>query len=92
MNDYVRYGKIFCVTIAYDCIIDANDSWEKIIYYSMISPAIHEQQVRIIASVSIGIYGIIYGLSDVNIDFKKINNYDEIVQISTQLYKKLLVN
>lgn len=74
----------FCATImAYDCLVDAKNVWEKLIIYS----ALHFGDSDTVAAISASWYGALYGFGDVPeknlkyLEFKK-----ELIKFGTELF------
>jgi len=62
INDgFIGSGGDDSVIIAYDCLIDAGDNFEKLIYYSML----HMGDTDTTGSIAAGLYGLIYGLEHI---------------------------
>lgn len=72
------------VIIAYDALIDAGDSWEKLVFYSML----HKGDTDTTGCIAAGWYGAVRGFQDVPektlkyVEFKK-----ELQDIGKRLYK-----
>ncbi len=73
------------VIIAYDCLLDAEDSWEKLVIYSML----HGGDTDTTGSIAAGWWGALKSFSDVppvateNLEYK-----DLLEKLGKQLYKK----
>ena len=73
------------VIIAYDCLLDAGKSWEKLVIYSML----HSGDTDTTGCIAASWYGAIYGFGEMpmhllkNLEYKK-----ELERIGKQLYKK----
>lgn len=73
------------VIVAYDCLLDAGNSWEKLIIYATINTFDSDT----IGAIACGFYGTMYGLDNIpkknieNIEFK-----DKLIKIGKLLYKK----
>lgn len=81
-NGYSGYSSII---VAYDCLIDAEDNWEKLVIYSMINSF----DTDTIGAISGGLYGAMYGASKVpknNTDH--IEEINDIINTGRLLYKK----
>jgi ADP-ribosylarginine hydrolase len=77
------------VIVAYDCLLDAGDSWEKLVIYSMINNFDSDT----IGAIAGGLFGTLYGLSNVPINnLKHIEFKDKLVKIGKLLYKKFFNN
>nr|QBK89004.1 MAG: ADP-ribosylglycohydrolase [Mimivirus LCMiAC02] len=73
------------VIIAYDCLLDSEKSWEKLVIYSML----HSGDTDTTGCIAASWYGAIYGFGELplhllkNLEYKK-----ELENIGKQLYKK----
>jgi len=73
------------VIIAYDCLLDCEGSWEKLIYYSMT----HSGDSDTTGSIAGAWFGAVYGFKDVpktmisNLEFK-----NELIKLGKDLFKK----
>jgi ADP-ribosylarginine hydrolase len=77
------------VIVAYDCLLDAGNSWEKLVIYSMIN----NFDADTIGAIAGGLYGTLYGLSNVPINnLKYIEFKDKLIKIGKLLYKKFYKN
>jgi ADP-ribosylarginine hydrolase len=73
------------VIIAYDCLIDCDGIWEKLVYYSML----HVGAGNITGSLASGLYGLVYGSDDVEKHLLKDFKYKgELEKIGKGLHKK----
>ena len=71
--------------IAYDCLIDADFFWEKLVIYSML----HIGDSDTTGSIAGGLYGALYGFGDVpENNLKYLELKDKCYQIGEKLYKK----
>jgi len=76
---------ISCCIVVYDCLIDAGDKFETLIFYSMLSVGDSDT----IGAVAAGLYGLMYGFSNIpqhlidNLELK-----DQSFEFGKQLYKK----
>lgn len=73
------------VIVAYDCLIDAGDNWEKLVIYSMINNFDSDT----IGAIAGGLYGTVYGLENVpkkNLEFLEFK--ENLIKIGKLLYKK----
>lgn len=52
---------VTCMLMAYDALLDAGDSWEKLIYYAML----HVGDSDTVGAIAGGIYGAMYGFKNV---------------------------
>lgn len=52
----------FCATImAYDCLLDCDGKWEKVIFYAILNPGDSDT----VGAITGGLFGAVYGFSDV---------------------------
>jgi len=73
------------VIIAYDCLIDAGNSWEKLVVYSML----HAGDTDTTGCIAAGLYGCMRGFKDVpNITIENLEYRKELENIGTKLYNK----
>lgn len=73
------------VIIAYDSLLDAEDSWEKLVFYSML----HAGDTDTTGCIAAGWRGAIMGFADIpEIIFKNLEYKDELKKIGQDLYKK----
>jgi ADP-ribosylarginine hydrolase len=76
------------VIMAYDCLLDAGDIWEKLIIYS----ALHWGDSDTVAAIACGWFGAKYGFSDVPSNNLKYLEYkEEIENLGENLYKKFVL-
>lgn len=71
--------------MAYDALLDANESWEKLIYYAML----HLGDSDTVGSIAGGLYGAMYGFK--NVPERLLDNLEkkeELIELSQKLYKK----
>ena len=71
--------------VAYDCLIDAEDKWEKLVIYSML----HVGDSDTTGCIAAGLYGLLYGFGDVpesNMKYLELKEQSE--EIGKLLYKK----
>lgn len=72
------------VIIAYDCLLDAQDSWEKLIIYSILNT-----DSDTVCSIACALFGTLYGLEKIPIkNMEFIENKDKTIKIGTNLYRK----
>jgi ADP-ribosylarginine hydrolase len=77
------------VIVAYDCLLDAGNCWEKLVIYSMINNFDSDT----IGAIAGGFYGTLYGLNNVPIgNLKYIEFKDKLTKIGKLLYKKFYKN
>jgi ADP-ribosylarginine hydrolase len=87
MMNTIGGSGVTCMIMVYDSLLDAGNSFEKLIYYGML----HAGDSDTVGAIAAGIFGAIYGDdSDViphhmllNIEFKK-----ELLELSEKLYKE----
>ena len=71
--------------IAYDCLLDAGKSWEKLVFYAML----HVGDTDTTGSIAGSWYGAIYGFGDVPMHIlDNLEMRGEIDKVGKQLYKK----
>jgi len=77
------------VIIAYDCLIDAGNKWEKLVVYSML----HNGDTDTTGCIAAAFYGAVYGFGEVNKNVLKYLEYkDELTKLGKGLYKKYYKN
>lgn len=73
------------VIIAYDCLLDAKNKWEKLLIYSML----HAGDTDTTGCIAASWYGALYGFGDVPRNrIEIIENINEIKDLSIKLYNK----
>lgn len=73
------------VIVAYDCLIDADNSWEKLVVYAMLNNFDSDT----IGAIAGGLFGALYGFSGVpKNNIIHIENKETLIKIGNQLYKK----
>lgn len=73
------------VIIAYDCLLDANKSWEKLVIYSML----HGGDTDTTGCIAASWYGALYGFHDVPIHrVKLLEKYNILQELGNKLYEK----
>jgi ADP-ribosylarginine hydrolase len=86
---YIGSGGDDSVIIAYDCLIDSGQNWEKLVIYSML----HIGDTDTTGAIAGGFYGALYGFTDVPKNFLEHLEYKkEINEIGVQLYEKFYKN
>ena len=60
-NYFIGSGGDDSVIIAYDCLLDAGNSWEKLVVYSML----HAGDTDTTGAIAGGLWGALYGFADV---------------------------
>lgn len=77
------------VIMAYDCLLDSGDNWEKLIMYG----ALHWGDSDTVAAIACGWYGAMYGFGDVpNNNHKYLEYKEEINKLGENLYKRFVLN
>jgi ADP-ribosylglycohydrolase len=77
------------VIIAYDCLIDSNNSWEKLAIYSMM----HVGDTDTTGCIAASWWGAVNGFYDVpDINYKNLECKDELIKLGKMLYKKYSKN
>jgi ADP-ribosylglycohydrolase len=75
---------ICAVIMAYDCVLDAGNSWEKLVFYSMI----HFGDSRGVGSLAGALYGALYGYGDIPEHMlKNIDERKTLLKYSRKFYK-----
>jgi ADP-ribosylarginine hydrolase len=70
--------------MAYDALLDAKDSWEKLIYYGML----HNGDSDTVGAIAGGLYGAIYGLKNVPKHMlEHIEKKEELISLSEEIFK-----
>jgi ADP-ribosylarginine hydrolase len=76
---------VTAMLMAYDALIDAENSWEKLIYYAML----HVGDSDTVGAIAGGLFGAIYGINKTPLRMiENIEYYDQLRNITKQLYKK----
>lgn len=71
------------IIIAYDCLIDSNEYFEKLVIYSML----HAGDSDTTGIIAGSLYGILYGTEFINEELlKNIDKKDEIIKVGKKLY------
>ena len=83
-------GSGFCAMImAYDCLVDCDGKWEKLIFYSMLHPGDSDT----VGAIAGGMYGALYGFGDVpNQMLDYLEEKNEILSIGDYFYKMYFLN
>ena len=87
-TSYIGAGGDDSVIIAYDCLIDAKNNWEKLIVYAML----HIGDTDTTGCIAGGWYGALYGYDDIpkyminNLEYKK-----RIMKTGNDIYNKFYV-
>lgn len=77
------------VIVAYDCLIDAENCWEKLVIYAILN----NYDSDTIGAIACGLYGTMYGtfgVPDKNLKF--IESKDKLIKIGKLMYKKYFKN
>lgn len=86
---YPGGGGAGSVIMAYDALLDAENKWETLIFYSML----HMGDTDTTGCIAGGWYGIMYGMSDIpDITLKYLENKEELTKLGLNLYKKFGTN
>jgi ADP-ribosylarginine hydrolase len=73
------------VIIAYDCLLDSDGKWEKLVFYAML----HAGDTDTTGCIAGSLYGIMYGFGDVpRQSFNHLEKFDQIIKISENISKK----
>lgn len=76
------YGAII---MAYDCLLDSDGKWEKLVVYS----GLHLGQITAVASISAGLFGSYHGWGDISMDTMKYLEFRDILdELSKNMIKK----
>jgi len=82
-----KYGKsgYSAVIVAYDCLVDAKDSWEKLIIYAMINNFDSDT----IGSIAGGLFGAINGIRDIpKNNWNNNEKKESLIKLGKLLYRK----
>lgn len=85
-NHMMGSGGDDSVIIAYDCLLDAGDNWEKLVIYSML----HVGDTDTTGAIAASWYGIVYGTKNIpehlfdHIEFK-----DELIELSKRISSRI---
>ena len=70
--------------MAYDCLLDCDGKWEKLVIYS----AVHHANGNTVCAIAGFLYGLVYGMGDVpNNNLKHLEFFDEIYNIADKMHK-----
>lgn len=73
------------VIIAYDCLLDADQCWEKLVIYAMIN----NFDADTIGAIAGGLYGTMYGFKNIpEQNLQQIEFKDKLIKIGKLMYKK----
>lgn len=77
------------VIVAYDCLLDAGNKWETLVFYSMINNFDSDT----IGAIAGGLFGTLYGFDNIpKNNLKYIEDIDKLVKIGKLLYKKYFLH
>lgn len=77
------------VIVAYDCLIDADNQWEKLVIYAMVN----NFDTDTIGAIAGGLFGTIYGLEKIpKNNLKHIEFGDKLIKMGKLLYKKYFLH
>lgn len=84
-NLFIGSGGDDSVIIAYDCLVDSGNNWEKLVIYSML----HVGDADTTGAIAAGFYGALYGFADVSDNFLANLEYkDELIGLGDRLFEK----
>lgn len=82
---FIGSGGDDSVIIAYDCLIDSEQNWEKLVIYSML----HIGDTDTTGAIAGGLYGALYGFNDVPMHLLDyLEDKENLIDIGKKLYKK----
>lgn len=82
---FIGSGGDDSVIIAYDCLFDAGENWEKLVIYSML----HMGDTDTTGAIAGSLYGIMYGQTNVPNNFLEYLEYKtELIELGTKLFNK----
>lgn len=88
-NRFIGSGGDDSVIIAYDCLVDAGNNWEKLVYYSML----HMGDTDTTGCIAGGLFGILHGMDDVPKNFLEHLEYKDVLEkLGKDLHTKFNVN
>lgn len=71
--------------IAYDCLLDAGNKWETLVFYAML----HIGDTDTTGAIAAGLYGIMYGMDDIpKINYENLEYKELIIEMGRKLYSK----
>ena len=86
---FIGSGGDDSVIIAYDCLLDSGNDWEKLVIYAML----HMGDTDTTGAIAAGFYGVLYGTENVPNNFLEHLEYKkELTDIGKKLYKKYYTN
>jgi ADP-ribosylarginine hydrolase len=81
---FIGSGGDDSVIIAYDCLVDSGNNWEKLVFYAML----HVGDTDTTGCIAGSWYGALYGFGDVPMNvLDNLERKNEIVKIAKKLYK-----
>ena len=84
---YIGSGGDSSVIIAYDCLVDSGNNWEKLLIYSML----HTGDTDTTGCIAGSWYGALYGFKDVPKHFlQQIQGYKKLSQTASKMYSKFM--
>ena len=85
IQDYIGITGLSAPIIAYDCLIDAGEKWEKLVVYSML----HNGDTDTTGCIAASWYGSMHGFLNIPENATKYLEYkDELIKLGKGLYKK----
>ena len=86
-NNYITIGGsgVTSMLMAYDALLDADDCWEKLIYYSML----HIGDSDTVGAIAGGLFGATYGFKNVPEHMlKHLEKKEDLIQFAEKIHKK----
>ena len=75
---------VTCMIMAYDALLDAKDSWEKLVYYSML----HVGDSDTVGAIAGGIFGAMYGFKNVPENMLEyIEKKEELIKLAEEIFE-----
>lgn len=82
---FIGSGGDDSVIIAYDCLLDAGDNWEKLCVYSMM----HMGDTDTTGCIAGALYGAVYGINNIPKNFlEHLERKNDLKELGKKLYKK----
>jgi len=82
---FIGSGGDDSVIIAFDCLLDSGDNWEKLVIYSML----HMGDTDTTGAIAAGLYGVLYGTEGVPKNFLEHLEYKkELTDLGKKLHNK----